>query len=147
MKMRLNTDAVVCKKGRWYDGSLSGFSFRVDSKIKHARDITHISGHVSLKEWLKMKNIEDSDNKIATTLMKNVKIYARKEERIKVSVEIGKGVEKLFIYTGREEYDASKLVHNFLCEQCVWTCKQGRSVSIYSCKAFDTKMEKEKVGG
>ena len=117
MKMRLNTDAVVCKKGKWYDGSLSGFSFRVDSKIKNARDITHISGHVSLKEWLK------------------------------VSMEIGKGVEKLFIYTGREDYDSSKLVHNFLCEQCVWTCKQGRSVSIYSCKAFDTKMEKEKVGG
>jgi len=145
--MRLDTDAVICKKGKWYDGNLSGFSFRIDSKVKHSRDITHISGHVSLKEWLKMKNIKDSDNKIAATLMKNVKIYVRKQERIKVSEEAGKGVEKLFIYTGRDNFDSSKLENNFLCAQCIWSCKQGKSVSIYSCKAFDTKMEKEKIGG
>lgn len=137
--MRLDTDAVICKGGKWYDGNLSGFSFRIDSKVKKSIDITHISGHISLKEWLKQKDINDSDNKIASTLMKNVTIYAREEERIKVSQQVGKGVEKLFIYTGRDEYDATKLGTNFLCAQCIWTCKQGKSVMIYSCKAFDTK--------
>jgi len=140
--MRLDADAIICKGGRWYDGDLSGFSFRIKEKVTNSMDVTHITGHVSLTEWLKMKNISDYDNKIATLLMKNMKIYAREQERIKVSVQVGKGVEKLFIYTGAQDYDASKLNHNFLCAQCIWTCKQGRSVSIYSCKAFDVKKPK-----
>ena len=100
--MRLDTDAVICKKGKWYDGYLNGFSFRIDSKIKNSRDITHISGHISLKQWLEIKGIKDINNKIASTLMKNVYIYAQKNEKIKVSEVAGRGVEKLFIYTGRE---------------------------------------------
>ena len=138
--MRLDTDAIICKGGKWYDGNLSGFSFRIDSKIKRSLDVTHITGHVSLVEWLQDNDIEDKEHKIAATLMRNMKIYARKHEHIKVSEQVGKGVEKLFIYTsGPKIYDSSKLNRNFLCAQCIWTCKQGRDVKIYSCKAFDVK--------
>ena len=141
--MRLDTDAIICKGGNWYDGNLSGFSFRIDSKIKKSLDVTHIQGHVSLVQWLKDRDIKDGENKIAATLMKNVKIYARKEEKIKVSHEVGKGVEKMFIYVGGiNEYDTTKLHHNFLCAQCLWTCKQPKDVMLYSCKAFNVEKPK-----
>ena len=146
--MRLDTDAVIYKGGGWYDGNLSGFSFRIDSKIEKALDVTHISGHVSLANWLKNRDIEDEEHKIAATLMRNVKIYAKKDKNVKVSSQVGTGVEKLFIYTGTgETYDFTKMNRNFLCAQCIWTCKQGRDVKLYSCKAFDVKKPKEEVGG
>lgn len=140
--MRLDVDAVIYKKGKWYDGNLNGFSFRIDRKVNSSKDITHISGHVSLKQWLKDNGIKDINNKIASTLMKNVYIYALKNGKTKVSEIAGRGVEKMFIYTMASSYDASKLDINFLCAQCMWTCKQGNGVMIYSCKAFDTKKPK-----
>jgi len=29
MKMRLDSDAIICKGNNWYDGEISGFAFRI----------------------------------------------------------------------------------------------------------------------
>ena len=137
--MRLDTDAVICKGGNWYDGELSGFTFIIKEKIKGTLDVTHIKGHLSIREWLKKQNIKDPGDKTATLYMKGLKLMAQKDTRFKVSTQVGIGTEKLFIYSARNDFDATKLHVNFLCAQCIWTCRQGKDVQIHSCKAFEAK--------
>jgi len=142
MKMRLDSDAIICKGNNWYDGEISGFAFRIKEKIKRSIDVTHTKGHLSVKEWFKKYDIENSDDKTARLYMKGLKIFAQTDTRFKVSSQVGTGVEKLFIYDGKEDYDPTKLFVNFLCAQCIWTCNQGKNVQIYSCKAFESKKPK-----
>ncbi len=143
--MRLEVDAVMCKNGKWFDGELDGFVFRIKEKVTGKEDVEHISAHIPLTEWLKRKGIEDSNNKIAITLMKNIKIFSRRNKKINVNSIVGTGVDKLYVYAGRPDgFHYANENHNFLCSQCMWTCKQGKTVSIYSCKAFNSEKSAKK---
>lgn len=135
--MKLDMDAVICKGGKWFDGQLDGFSFVIKDRIKSRKNVCDIKGHVPLTKWLKDNGIPDNENKLAETFLRSVKIYANDE---KYNQKVGMGVDKIFLYTGREApWDESKHIYNLLCAQCVWTCKQGKNVQIYSCKAFNGK--------
>ena len=131
--MKLSADAVICKGGHWFEGEIDGFDFKILKRITKSDDCLAPNNHVTAKQFLWQRGITDDDNKIVRTLLKSIKIYAY-TDKSKIAQKVGQGVEKLFLVN--QSSAASYMGFNFLCAQCVWTCKQRDNVKLYSCKAF-----------
>jgi hypothetical protein len=131
--MKLSADAVICKGGYWYEGGIDGFDFKILKRITKSDDVLAPMNHVTAKQFLWQKGVKDDDNKILRTLLKSIKIYAY-TDKSKIAQKVGQGIEKLFIVNQNKVETYKEF--NFLCAQCVWTCKQSENVKLYSCKAF-----------
>lgn len=132
--MKLSADAVICKGGKWFIGQIDGFDFKISGRITKSDDVVNAVNHVTAKQFLTQKGVKDDDNRILATLLKNIKIFAKTNEDSVIAKKVGHGVEKLFLTN--QNKSMTYIGYNFLCAQCIWTCKQGKNVSLYSCKAF-----------
>jgi len=134
--MRLNAEAVVCTgKGKWYYGSVNGFQFFSKSEIKDISFFKEdIARFIPISQWIKELGYGTDFKKLTRTILKTMKVIDTTNKKSIVIPE--KGALKLFI--GRTILTATSTGENYnvLCANCIWTCRQPKSVEPHSCKAF-----------
>jgi hypothetical protein len=128
--MKLNCDAIICDKNKnWYGGWIRGFFFEITNEIKSKKDISIIKTQdfESISKYL--ENIGFNNNsKLAKTVLKSINVRKWEGQVLK---DRGFGVLKLFL--PNVIYVSS---HNFLCENCLFNCKQSKNVIIFSCRKY-----------
>ncbi len=133
--MRLNAESVICTKDReWYYGSLSGFTFYFKSKITDKNFFKDPYRFKTAAQWIKELGYQHQFSKLTKTLLKSIQIKNLIDKNSKLNSQ--KGVRRLFI--GKTVniglYDYKK--DNFLCANCMYTCKQPKYTIVVKCKAF-----------